>query len=187
VHEVRPRKLVAVELQTTELELSGVGEVKGRQGHLLVVRCVTYLEEPSAPIEPREWVASAVERGELQLVGDRHRVGVGVIEAVATQRSPTLVRRVLLRLESVHLVVQRELRPIDALHRPGDRLLGCADLGRHHLQGCHLLLERIKALQLLTHVVLLRFDGLEPRDHVGEEHVDVPETMLMAAEAVPSR
>jgi hypothetical protein len=154
-----------------EPELSGVGELEGCQGHLLVVLCATYLEEPSAPIEPREWVACGVERGELQLVGDRHHVAVGVVEAAATRRSPTRVRRALLRLEPVHLVVQRELCPIDVLHRPGDRLLGCADLGRHRLQGCHLLPERIKALQLLAHAILLRFDGLEPCDHVGEELV----------------
>jgi hypothetical protein len=155
--------------QTTEPELSGVGEVEGRQGHLLVVRSATYVEEPRAPIEPREWVASAIERGEIQLVGDRHRVTVGVVGAAATRLSPTRVRRALLRLKPVHLVVQRELRPIDALHCPRDRVLGCADLGRHRLQGCHLRPKQIKALQLLAHAVLLRFDGLELRDHVGEE------------------
>jgi hypothetical protein len=138
VHEVRPRKLVAVELQTAKPELSDVGEVEGRQGHL-VVRCATYLEEPSTSIEPREWVASAVEHGQLQLVGDQHRVAVGVVEAAATRRSLIRARRALLRLEPVHHAVQRELRLIDALHRPDDRLLGCTDLGRHKLQGCHLL------------------------------------------------
>jgi hypothetical protein len=56
-----------------------IEEVEGRERHALVFRRPANMKIPFTPVQPRKRFASAVELGELQLVGSGDEIAAGFL------------------------------------------------------------------------------------------------------------